>query len=91
MKSKKEPRIGDDVPTLTEVITPGSAPPPEAALAAVQADITLRASKLAEELLHGAAREIEAVLLEKVCDQLRSALPEIIDDALRAHFKKTIK
>ena len=38
---------------------------------------------LTDELLHSAAREIEAVLLERVIDRLRAALPEIVAAALR--------
>jgi hypothetical protein len=81
------PSDEQDIPTLTDIVTPGAAPPPEAMLAAVQAEITARAMKLAEELLHNTAREMEALLLEKVCDQLRSRLPDIIDETLRARLK----
>ncbi len=76
------------IPTLTNVITPGAAPPPEATIAAVQAELTARSLKLAEELLHNAAREMEALLFERVCDQLRARLPELIDETLRARLTR---
>ena len=52
-------------------------------LAALQAELVSRTLNLADELLHSAAREIEAVLLERVIDSLRAALPEIVAGALR--------
>jgi hypothetical protein len=55
-------------------------------LAALQADIVGRALNLTDELLHGAAREMEGVMFEKVLDRLRAALPEIVALALREHF-----
>ena len=38
---------------------------------------------LNDELLHAAARDIEAILLERVIDRLRAALPELVADAVR--------
>ena len=52
-------------------------------LAALQAELVSRTLKLTDELLHSAAHEIEAVLLERVIDRLRAALPEIVAAALR--------
>jgi hypothetical protein len=55
-------------------------------LAALQADLVSRALSLTDELLHGAAREMEGIMYERVLDRLRSALPEIIALALREHL-----
>ena len=55
-------------------------------LAALQADLVGRTLNLTDELLHGAAREMEGVLFERVMDRLRAALPEIIAGALREHL-----
>ena len=41
---------------------------------------------LTDELLHAAAREIEAVMFERVIDRLRAALPELVAAALREHL-----
>ena len=42
-----------------------------------------RTLNLTDELLHSAAREIEAVMFERVIDRLRAALPELVAAALR--------
>ncbi|MGH8197637.1 MAG: hypothetical protein ACRETI_05670 [Steroidobacteraceae bacterium] len=52
-------------------------------VAALQALLVSRTLNLTDELLHTAAREIEAVLLERVIDRLRAALPELVAAALR--------
>lgn len=77
-----------NIPTLTEVVTPApAAGPSDDVLAAAQAELSVRVLKLAEELTHNAAREIEAVILERVCDQLRERLPELIDETLKSQLK----
>ncbi|MEX0734540.1 MAG: hypothetical protein WD944_06405 [Steroidobacteraceae bacterium] len=55
-------------------------------VAALQALLVSRTLNLTDELLHTAAREIEAVLLERVIDRLRAALPELVAAALRKQF-----
>ncbi len=52
---------------------------------AVQAAILTQTLKLADSLLHQAARDIEATLFEHVLDRLRAELPELVDRALREH------
>jgi hypothetical protein len=52
-------------------------------VAALQAELVARTLNLTDELLHAAAREIEAVMIERVTDRLRAALPELIAAALR--------
>ena len=51
--------------------------------AALQSLLVSRTLNLTDELLHSAAREIEAVIFERVIDHLRAALPEIVAAALR--------
>ena len=55
----------------------------EEELAALQALLVDRTLNLTDELLHSAAREIEAVMFERVIDRLRAALPELVAAALR--------
>lgn len=55
-------------------------------IAALQAILVNRTMNLTDELLHAAAREIEAVMFERVIDRLRAALPELIAAALREHL-----
>ena len=52
-------------------------------VAALQALLVSRTLNLTDELLHAAAREIEAVMFERVIDRLRGALPELVAAALR--------
>jgi hypothetical protein len=58
-----------------------------AELSALQADLVGRALNLTDELLHGAAREMEGVLFERVLDRLRAALPDLVAAALREHLE----
>jgi len=55
-------------------------------IAALQAALVSRTMNLTDELLHAAAREIEAVMFERVVDRLRAALPELVATALREHL-----
>lgn len=52
-------------------------------IAALQAVLVSRTMNLTDELLHAAAREIEAIMFERVIDRLRAALPELVAAALR--------
>jgi len=80
--STHDPR---DIPILTE---PAEKLPDAAAsldLNAAHAAILTETLKLADTLLRQAARDIEATLFERVFDRLRTALPELVDRALREH------
>jgi hypothetical protein len=52
-------------------------------LAALQEMLVNRTLNLTDELLHAAARDIEAVMFERVIDRLRAALPDLVAAALR--------
>jgi hypothetical protein len=52
-------------------------------IAALQAELVARTLNLTDELLHSAAREIEAIMIERVTDRLRATLPELVAAALR--------
>jgi hypothetical protein len=41
----------------------------------------------ADELVHNACREMEALLLEQVSDRLRSQLPTLISGIIEEHFR----
>ena len=83
------PERDEEIPTLTDVVSlePRGIPPD--VMAALHADLTAAVIKLAEELLHSASREMEAVLFERVCDRLRDRLPEIVDRALKERLGDT--
>lgn len=55
-------------------------------LAALQSQLVNRTLNLTDELLHAAARDIEAVMFERVIDRLRAALPDLVATALREQF-----
>jgi uncharacterized protein (DUF2267 family) len=59
----------------------------EEQLASVQAELTSLTRDLADRLLDGALRDMEAALFEKVADRLREELPELIDRVLREHLQ----
>ncbi|MGH8131190.1 MAG: hypothetical protein ACRES3_10100 [Steroidobacteraceae bacterium] len=52
-------------------------------VAALQEILVSRTTNLTDELLHSAAREIEAIMFERVIDRLRAVLPELVAAALR--------
>ena len=58
-------------------------PTESARVASVQADLTALTRELAERLLDGALRDMEAALFEQVADRLREELPDLIDRVLR--------
>jgi hypothetical protein len=81
----------DDIPTLTDVVSfdTSEAPPlTDEALAELQAELTARVFQLAEELMHDASKEIEALMFERVCDRLRAQLPDLVDQVLRDRLIK---
>jgi Zn-dependent M32 family carboxypeptidase len=76
-----------DIPILTETVKEGA---PGAARASFDAKsahaaIVTETLKLADSLLHQAAKDIEATLFERVLDRLRAQLPELVDRALKEH------
>ncbi|HET8692379.1 MAG TPA: hypothetical protein VFM30_09650 [Steroidobacteraceae bacterium] len=97
--SHETPRELPILTDVVELHATGSFPKPERAtqpepafaggllseedVAALQAELVTRTLNLTDELLHSAAREIEAVMLERVTDRLRAALPELVAAALR--------
>ena len=83
MSSDRSRSHDDAIPTLTDVVELGAPALSAEERAALQADISARVLRVAEELLHEASQEIEATLLERVCDRLRARLPELIEAALR--------
>ena len=71
-----------EIPILTDVVLGGDpAAPSHAAATAILSEVL----KLADSLLHQAAKDIEATLFENVYDRLRAQLPEVVDRVLREH------
>src|ERR1700676_2892331 len=76
-----------DIPILTEEAEKQDANNHLASLdvKAVHAALVTETLNLADSLLHRAAKDIEAALFERVFDQLRAQLPELVDRVLREH------
>ena len=74
-----------DIPVLTDAIEKDGHAFALLDTKSVHASIVTESLKLAESLLHQATKDIEAILFERVLDQLRAQLPEIVDRVLREH------
>ncbi|HKE44455.1 MAG TPA: hypothetical protein VKB41_07945 [Steroidobacteraceae bacterium] len=88
MTSDKSQHTDDStsIPTLTEVVEiEGMSIDPQL-LEALHSEIAARVTRLVEELMRDASREIETILLKRVSDQLRARLPELVEDAVREHL-----
>jgi len=73
-----------DIPILTEEAEK-SASLASLDVKAVHAALVTETLNLADSLLHRAAKDIDAALFERVFDQLRAQLPELVDRVLREH------
>jgi len=85
----------DGIPVLTEVVT-DSGPETVTAvdgttqfLVALEAHLTAVINEHADELVHNACREMEALLIEQVSDRLKAELPSMIAEVIGAHFRGT--
>jgi Zn-dependent M32 family carboxypeptidase len=73
-----------DLPILTDVVDENARAFEFFDAKAVHAAVVTETLKLADSLLHQAAKDIEATLFERVFDALRAQLPELVDRVLRA-------
>jgi Zn-dependent M32 family carboxypeptidase len=71
-----------DIPVLTEAIDQAKTLAFSINAKDVAAAIMTETLKLADSLLHQAAKDIEATLFEHVFDRLRAELPELVDRIL---------
>jgi hypothetical protein len=81
----------DGIPVLTDVIDQEreAAPPgrPGLLLGELEAQLALAIHEAADELVHNACREMEALLLEQVSDRLRAELPALVARIVEEHFR----
>ena len=77
-----------DIPILTDMVEEDPAPA-LIDIKALQSSVVAETLKLADSLLHQAARDIEATLFEHVFDRLRAELPELVDRIIREQFPTT--
>jgi uncharacterized protein (DUF2267 family) len=83
----------DTIPVLTDLIEddaaagmPGAGPT-ATFLGAIEAHLAAAIHDHADELVHNACREMEALLLEQVSDRLRAQLPTLIAGIIEEHFR----
>ena len=81
----------DTIPVLTDIVEDehGAAAPIDRTrlfLDELEAHLVIAIHEQADELVHNACREMEALLLEQVSDRLRSELPMIISRIVEEHF-----
>lgn len=81
----------DSIPILTEIVD--DAPPVDSGRGDMQddrAELEVRLATAihehADELVHNACREMEALLLEQVSDRLKADLPALVARVLEEHF-----
>jgi hypothetical protein len=74
-----------DIPILTDAIDTDGRAYGFFDAKAVHAAVVTETLNLADSLLHQATKDIEATLFERVFDQLRAQLPELVDRVLREH------
>jgi hypothetical protein len=83
----------DAIPVLTDIVedTNGAGPqgtdPTVAFLEELESHLTGMIHEHADELVHNACREMEALLLEQVSDRLRAQLPTLIAGIIEQHFR----
>jgi uncharacterized protein (DUF2267 family) len=82
----------DSIPVLTDIVEDDShaAPPMDRTslfLDELEAHLTAAIHEQADELVHNACREMEALLLEQVSDRLRAELPALIAGIIEEHFR----
>ncbi len=83
----------DEIPVLTDIVEPnvGSASAfindTSRFLGDLEAHLTAVVHEHADELVHNALREMEALLLEQVSDRLKAELPRLISRVIAEHFR----
>ena len=76
------PVLTDAVDAETEITDSGRM----RRLADLEAQLTVVIHEYADELVHNACREMEALLLEQVSDRLKANLPALIARIVEEHF-----
>jgi hypothetical protein len=81
------------IPVLTDVVEdadrgPSPATDPTVAfLEQLESHLTTAVHEHADELVHNACREMEALLLEQVSDRLKAELPALVSRVILEHFR----
>ena len=81
----------EDVPVLTEVVEQAVLVDERYSsedLALLEDEISRESLRLAEQLLHEVAREMEVVLFNRVLSRMKEELPALVDKILREHLQR---
>ena len=85
-------RAMESIPVLTDIIEDGGTGGAAALdrrsafLGEIEAHLATAIHDHADELVHNACRELEALLLEQVSDRLRAELPALVARIVDEHF-----
>jgi uncharacterized protein (DUF2267 family) len=84
-------QASEDIPVLTDIVEPDGRASKfiddtALFLGDLEAHLTAMIHEQADELVHNACREMEALLLEQVSDRLRAQLPGMIARIVDEHF-----
>lgn len=83
----------DTIPVLTDIVDDGergarpTTDPTVAFLEELESHLTATVHEHADELVHNACREMEALLLEQVSDRLKAELPALVSRVILEHFR----
>jgi hypothetical protein len=84
----------DPIPVLTDIVEEtgplAAATGPDRALAfldQLEMHVTAAVQEHADQLVHNACREMEALLLEQVSDRLKAELPRLVSRVINEHFR----
>ncbi|HVN41492.1 MAG TPA: hypothetical protein VMT50_01825 [Steroidobacteraceae bacterium] len=83
----------DAIPVLTDVVDEEGAPATAfgdqtlVVLERLESHLTAVIHEHADELVHNACREMEALLLEHVSDRLKAELPGLVSAVILEHFR----
>ena len=80
------------IPVLTDIVEDGAQAPVAADrsrefLGDLERHLVAAVHEHADELVHNACREMEALLLEQVSDRLRADLPALVARIIEQHFR----
>ncbi len=81
------------IPVLTDIVdedakAPVSTDPAAAWLSELETHFSAAIHEHADELVHNAIREMEAVLIEHVSDRLKAELPALVAQIIDTHFRE---
>ena len=83
--------VEDDLPVLTEVVEEAVLVDDRYSsedLAGLEDEISRESLRMAEQLLHEVAREMEVVLFDRVLSRMKEELPTLVNKILREHLQR---